>query len=417
MRTPRGVKSAAGSLLQLPVLPTNFQAVHSRLLLIFDFCYFDPGVNCQSLTGLFGFLLPLQFFYGIFSLLQLLPWFEWPFITRFFIKAKVQLAHYIYHPQSHRLAFSLFLLGLVLSPLKLLRRPYRTIWTRSQVKTANVCIKMEEGTGGWEGSSSGRNERSYASATHVMCLDITKYLLASVQEDLESNRRDRSYLSVFPVTSYQSTFTHGFPSLGRWEGRVGSSHCSRRWSPHGWPQCSRLRKQWTKPGLTPTVLDHSIFLRILPYVFKHREMCSVLILIHIPPTSWEGFGDQFKAETLSVRRKKAQHRPRNFVYRHSKGGSWLFQKSGPSTNTYEVQGFCKFVVPPKTCVFYLELWCQYWSPASSSKCVFRFCHSILNPPKAQNLLLFLVRWRPLSRIWPDHSCVGVFKTEENHHFR
>lgn len=352
----------------------------------------------------------------------MLPWFEWPFITRFFIKAKVQLIHCMYHPQSHGLALSLLLLSFTLSPLKLLRGLYRLIWTRSQVKTANVCKKNEEGTkmrrAGRAVAVAGMS-RSYPSAAHMMGLDIIKCSLASVQEGLESNRRDWSCLTILPVTSFQSSFTHSFLSLGRGTGRVGLSHCSRQWSPHGWPQCSRLRKWWTKPGLTPTLLGRAIFLIILPYVFKHREMGSVHhVFIHIPPTSWEDSGDQSEAKMLPVRRKRAQHGLWNFVYRHSKGGSWLFQKWGPSTNTYEVQGFCKFVVPPKTYVFYLEQWHQYQSPASSAKCVFHFYQSILSPLKAQNLLLpLLVRGRPLSCIWPDHSCVGVFKTEENHHFK
>lgn len=35
-------------------------------------------------------------------------------------------------------------------------------------------------------------------------------------------------------------------------------------------------------------------------------MCSVFLLIHIPSTSWEDFGDQSKAEMLSMRIKRAK---------------------------------------------------------------------------------------------------------------
>lgn len=60
---PQGVKRASRFLLQLPVLPADFQAIQSRLLLIFYLCYFDHGINFQSFTALFRFLLLLHLEY------------------------------------------------------------------------------------------------------------------------------------------------------------------------------------------------------------------------------------------------------------------------------------------------------------------------------------------------------------------
>lgn len=87
--------------------------------------------------------------------------------------------------------------------------------------------------------------RSYPSATRMTGLDITKCLLASVQQGLRSSRRGWSCLTTFPVTGFQSLFTLSFLSSDRGAGRVGLSRCSRQWSPRGWPRCRKLNKTWS----------------------------------------------------------------------------------------------------------------------------------------------------------------------------
>lgn len=372
--TPRGVKRAAGLLLQLPVLPADFQAIQFRLLLIFNLCYFDPGVNFQSFAGLLGFLLlfNLEFFRAFCRCCSC-----WRGLSDHSLHDSSLKSRYSLHTActTHKArglpsACSSWALPWV----------HRSYWEDStgwfepgpKQKLLMCATKMKRAKNeeGGEGSSSGRNEPVISichpydgSWYHEMFTGFGPGRPASPAEEAgvawPSSQSPAFSLCLLSASSVQ------IEGQAEWDYLAAADS--------GPPTAGPGVENWTKPGLTLTLLGHAIFLIILAYVFKHREMCPVLIFTPIPLTSWEDFGDQSKAKMLFVKRKRAQHGLWNFVYRHSKGGSWLFQRWGPSTNTCEVQG-CKFAVPPKTWVVFFRAVTSMAKP--SLKC--KVCISLLS---------------------------------------
>lgn len=218
---------------------------------MFNLCYFDSGVNLQSFTGLLRFL-HLEFFMEFCHHCSRHP--------SLYISSSKPRYHLGTACTTHKAMDSPRLASprLYPKPTEAIEKTLQGDLNQSQSKNCkHTCNKNEESTkirmAGRAVAVAGMSW-SYPSAIHMMGLDISKGLLISVQEYLESNRRrKRQEIPDHLSTIFQSSFTHSFFSSGRGTGRVGLSHCNIQWSCCSWPWCSRLRKQWEK-----TLVWHSL---------------------------------------------------------------------------------------------------------------------------------------------------------------